>query len=1145
MAACPRCGTETTEGAKFCLECGTRLSSPRGARGSERKVVTALFCDLVGSTARAEGADPEDVHATLTPYHARVKDQIVRLEGTVEKFVGDAVMAVFGAPKTHEDDPERAIRAALAILDSVEALNSELDDHLSVRIGINTGEVLVSIDADPLAGEAMVAGDAVNTAARLQTAAPAGATVVGEPTYRATRDLFDFEELEPASLPGKTGLVTMWRVVAPVSRFGVDAPTDVTGPLIGRDLELRLLTDTFERCLRDRSLQLVTISGEPGIGKSRLVAELGRVVDQRPELVAWRQGRCLPYGDGITFWALGEIVKAHAGILESERAEVVEAKLLRVLPPEDRDKAWLAERLAPLVGLRSASSGEQVESFTAWRHFLEWIAESGPAVFIVEDLHWADQALLEFLEHMANYTQDVAILLVCTTRPELYETRPGWGGGTRNATTIKLTPLSHEDATRLFLRHVESAVIPAALQVSLLERAEGNPLFVEEIVRLLRDEGLFVREGGALSLKDGVDVPLPDTIKALIAARLDTLDPERKRLLQDASVVGNVFWSGAVAAISGRAKIGVEDALRELARGEFVRPVRTSSFQGETEFAFLHVLVRDVAYAQIPRADRAVRHQRAAEWIEQASERVQDNAEILAHHYLSAVKLRRASGSAQGNSDLEAAAARFLILAAERVLELDTAKAEALYATALDILPEGDPQRPVARAGWARAIKQQGRVDEAALALEEASSSLVDLGDRSGAAVAKIALASALWARADPRSREVVAEAVALLESEPPGPEHVAAYAELARHEAVAGRASEAIAAADVALDLAARLRLEPPAKALGYRGTARQSSGDIGGIEDLRSALSLAIEQGLGGDAATIYNNLALLTWWIEGPRGTLDIYREGIDFAERRGIVESVQYMEVTRTGALGCVGHWDQVREVADRLTQSFEKGGFVKALVGLRAFLAHAMLLRGEASSALPLAAWAADVGTRSRSSPDLLVAALPTEALARFQTGDRSGATRALRAVEGSPEFRTAVLLWERLPQMARTAIALGEVALAERIVAFAGDPPFPYPETCLMAARAAILEERGELEQACELYGGAADRYDGWGVLPEQGYALLGGGRSLLSLGNEKDGRERLAQACSIFTRLGAQPALDELDSVLEERREESRGPTG
>src|SRR5256885_1063136 len=482
MRLCPNCGEENPERARFCWSCGAAIAEAPRSGAEERKIVSVFFVDLVGFPAASEKADPEDVRARLRPYHARVKQEIERFGGTVEKFVGDAVMAVFGAPVSHEDDAERAVNAALRILDAIVELNEEHPGlELTVRGAVNTGEAMVTLGARPAEGEGMVAGDVVNTAARLQQAAPVGGIVVGEATFRATRDLFEYVELPAVTVKGKADPLPVWHATAARRRFGVDVEPLAQTPLIGRDDDLALLQSTYARTLRESSTQLVTITGEPGVGKTRLTAEFRRWVDDRDEIVFWRQGRSLPYGEGITYWALGEIVKAQAGILESDSPSDALEKLGVVVAEGGEDQAerdWLKTSLAPLVGAGEAvASASPDGSFAAWRRFLEGIASQHPLVVVFEDLHWADDSLLAFVEHLVDWSTGVPLLVLCTARPELYERARGWGGGKRNSNTISLSPLGAENTARLLSALMKRAVLPAETQTRLIEQAGGNPLY--------------------------------------------------------------------------------------------------------------------------------------------------------------------------------------------------------------------------------------------------------------------------------------------------------------------------------------------------------------------------------------------------------------------------------------------------------------------------------------------------------------------------------------------------------------------------------------------------------------------------------------------------------------------------------------------
>jgi class 3 adenylate cyclase/tetratricopeptide (TPR) repeat protein len=1128
---CPSCGRDNPEGFQFCGYCTAALTPAPLAGLEERKVVTVLFCDLVGFTARSDQADPEDVRARIRPYHARLRVEIERFGGTVEKFIGDAVMAVYGAPVAHEDDAERAVRSALRIIEAIEELNEATPGlGLSVRVGVNTGEAVVALGARPSQGEGIVTGDVVNVASRLQGAAPVGGIAVGEQTYRITSGIFEYVALEPVVVKGKAEPLAIWQAVAARSRLGTDITRHATA-MVGREVEGGLLTGLFERSVRDGSVQLATIVGEPGVGKSRLVAELFSFVDSSSEVVRWRQGRCLPYGEGITFWALAEIVKAEAGILESDPSEVAASKLDAVLP-SGSEREWLRQRLLPLIGLEASSTAEREELFTAWRKFLESLAEQRPSVFVFEDLHWADPAMLAFLEHLADWSEGVPILLVGTARPELYESQPTWASAARNATRINLAPLSENETAVLISQLLEQAVLPAEVQSVILERAGGNPLYAEEYVRLLRDRELLVRKGRTLVLAEGAEVPFPEGIQALIAARLDTLPAERKQLLQDAAVIGKVFWAGAVAAMGDLEPGAVGDALHELARKELVRPARVSSMEGEAEYGFFHILVRDVAYSQIPRAGRVAKHRRAASWIESvAGERVEDHAEILAYHYTAALEAARAGGQTDVAKELEGPALRFLLLAGDRALGLDTVRAQASYAKALDLSGPGRPERAEVLVRWADAIRQAGRDTDAVRALEEAIGLFKERGDAVGAARAMTLLAEVHWARGDARSRQVVDEAVDLLESEPPGPALVAAYVERARLECLRGENREAIEGAARAMALAARLGIEEPAKALGYLGLARCDLGDAGGLDDVRRALLLSIERGKGREAAVLYNNLARLLWVIEGPAAALGAYDEGIEFAERRGIAEFAVWMASGRLSSLFDLGSWDQVLEVASSILDGLRDSGSY-ALFHTLEYRARVTALRGGADDLLSLAESAIEIA-RNAGSIEHSVPALALAAAVRFWTGDLQGTRDLLSELEGIPHFGEASSYPSLLPGLVRTAVAAGDIAVAERL-AGGFEPIFAYHENALCAARAILAEGRGQAEEGARLYAEAAGRWERFGVVPERGFALLGGGRCLLAIGRPAEAVEALRAAREVFAGLDAKPVLAETDDLLD-----------
>ncbi len=555
---------------------------------------------------------------------------------------------------------------------------------------------------------------------------------------RLSRDraVIDYRETEPVVAKGKAQPVDAWEALEARSRFGVDVEQAPRTALVGRERELRLLHEAFERACEEQEPQLVTLVGVPGIGKSRIIYELFRTLDASPRFVTWRQGRCLPYGEGVSFWALAEMVKAQAGILESESDQTVRAKLaasVAGLVPE-ADSGWVERRLGPLVGLAGdeTSHGAREDSFPAWRRFLEGIAEQGPAVLVFEDLHWADDGLLDFLDELLEWTTGVPLLVVSTARPELLSRRAAWGGGRTNALTLSLPPLSTEETARLVHELLERAVLPAELQRALIERADGNPLYAEEFARMVAERG-------------GAESAVPETVQGIIAARLDALAPEHKRLLQHAAVVGKVFWAGAVAALGGSSPQEVEAGLRELQRRELVRRERRSSVAGEDEYAFRHVLIRDVAYGQIPRANRAEQHRSAAQWIARLG-RPEAHGELVAYHYLEALEYARAAGL--DTAELAGPARTALREAGERAYALGAYRSAAGYfRAALDLADEADPERAVLlfQTGAAR-FWWDGTGEDI---LAEAVARLEAAGERDVAARASLLLSRAAWSRGD------------------------------------------------------------------------------------------------------------------------------------------------------------------------------------------------------------------------------------------------------------------------------------------------------------------------------------------------------------------------------------------------------------
>jgi class 3 adenylate cyclase/tetratricopeptide (TPR) repeat protein len=1120
---CRACGRELAGEFSFCPFCGAPVK-PAAAAAEERKIVSVLFCDLVGFTAASEQQDPEDVRRRIRPYHARLRQEIERYGGTVEKFIGDAVVAAFGAPFAHEDDTERAVRAGLAITEAIAELNdNEPDLDLQVRIGINTGEAVVALDARVDAGEGIVTGDVVNTAARIQTVASVNTVTVSDQTYRATKRVFDYEPLPSATVKGKSEPLSLWHAKAARARYGSDIRREFGTPFVGRELEKPFLIATFERAAQQRLVQLLTIVGEPGVGKTRLIAELFSYIHAKPGLIRWKQGRCLPYGEGITFWALGEIVKAEAGILESDSPQAALEKLKESIPEVAGDPHWLLQRLAPLVGAESGAPAEREELFTAWRRFLEGLSTRHATVLVFEDLHWADDALLAFLEYLSEWSRDVPLLILCAARPELYERRPAWGAGLRNAQTINLNPLSNGETAELVAYLSRSIELSVQLEHAVLERAGGNPLYAEEFVRFLADREIESPE----MLVD--EAGLPDSVQALIAARLDTLAPQRKSLLQDAAVVGNVFWAGALAEIGGGSEVELEVALHELTRKELVRPSRTTSMDGESEYSFWHILVRDVAYSQIPRAERARRHRAAAAWIERkAGERVEDLAEVLAHHYLQAIELFEAAGERGEAAALAAPARRFLALAGERALGLDTAQAESRLAGALELTPDDDPERAVVVARWAEAVYQAGRLGEAAQALDDVLDSLRASG-RTEATARALQLRSRLAQRLGQGHRvTLAAEAVHLLEQRPPGQPLVDAYAQLASSHHLNGEYEDAIAAADRACELAQTLGLPEPARALGYRGYARASLGDEDGLDEMERALSLLVDAGAGFDAAILQNNLAIARYPLQGPARSLAAFEEGITFCEERGLAAVALFTAANCPALLAELGQTNEAIKRADVLMAALEGTGSAQDPCEVLASELAVRLAQGRGRTADEVESLITT--TRTVGQVDVNVLGLSVAAAALLAEAPRE-ACRLLAELERLPGVRGSSYYARHLPGMIRTAVLAGDAALAKEL-ADGIEPRYPVEEHALCAARAQLSEGDGDTTRAAALYAEAADRWREFGNVAERAYALLGRGRCLVALGDAA-AEQALQEARELFTSMGYEPALAETERLL------------
>ncbi len=1116
---CPNCGAELPGEVTFCPSCGTNLTA---SQKQERRFVTVLFVDLVGFTADSDQADPEDVHSRLVPYHARVRREIEAFGGSVEKLIGDGVMAVFGVPTAHEDDPERAVRAGLRILEGVEELNEQNQTlSFAVRIGINSGEAMVTTGGQ---GERIV-GDVVNTASRLESIAPVGAVVVGEATHRATELMIDYEELDAVEVKGKADPLPIWRAIEPRGRYGIDAAVRTNTPFLGRETEMKLMAETFRRVVDDGVLQLVTIAAAPGVGKSRLVNEFWQWADDQPDIVWWRQGRCLPYGEGISFWALGEIVKGQAGIRESDDASTAAKKLqiaLEAICDDSDDRAWLATQLSPLVGAESdAETGDRAEAFAAWRRFLEDLAANQPLVMVIEDLHWVDGSFIEFLEDLMVWSSDSPIMIVATARPELYESHPGWGGGQRNSTTITLSPLTDDEMAQLIAAHLDRAVLPVETQQSLLERAEGNPLYAEEFIRMLTDRGM-IDEHGVLDAEATATLPLPETVHGLIGSRLDLLLEAERHAIEDAAVVGKVFWEGSIAALGDHA--GVRTSLRGLVVREWIRPVRSSSVEGEREYAFWHALTRDVAYGRIPRRARAEKHQLIANWIESTiGERSTDHAELLAYHFESALEIAQAAG-VEDVEGLREDTRRTLVMAGDRSAVLDPARAVSYFQRALDLYADGDPDSAdlLIKLGNVTAdlgpenfeIHPLERFRKAAAIAREADDNLV------AARALKHLHVSEWFTRGSGAGSQSLEEAIALLETLPLSEELAELYISMSGHQMMGGNTPQQLLWAEKAISVYDQIGVTAP-KGYTFRGIARFEMGDIdGGLVDLEKANEIAIHSQIPNRAQmSTAVNLAGQIWFARGPAAGQAVYEEAIARLSPRGTDTSWAQAELMWLNY--DLGRWDALLDTADSLIDRW-RGEESQFIPWAQSYKAKVVAWRGDVDQGADLVESYLPA-VRRIEDLQLLVPGLIIAARIEFDRGNRSVGRELLDELVGVTESKSSGFRDFALAEAVRILVALGEMDKAEEWLADSSGGAWRH-EISRNTAAAIIAEAHGQYDVALLGYQATATEWEGYGFKQERALSLLGAGRMLQTLGDEARSQEHTESARRLFDELGMPP---------------------
>jgi class 3 adenylate cyclase/tetratricopeptide (TPR) repeat protein len=1136
---CPSCGAPYEAGQSFCGECGTALTAttqpaPAAAASAsaiaERRLVSVLFADLVGFTTLSESRDPEKVRELLSRYFDTCRRLVGLYGGVVEKFIGDAVMAVWGTPVATEDDAERAVRTALDLVAAVQALGQEAGiDGLRARAGVLTGEAAVNTAA---VGEGMVAGDLVNTASRVQSVAEPGSVFVGEGTRRATEGAVVYEPAGSFELKGKEGETSLWRALRVVSgRQGSLKSEGLEAPFVGRDRELRQIKDLFHVCAEEGRAQLVSVTGIAGIGKSRLAWEFYKYFDGIVQTIYWHRGRCLAYGEGVTYWALADMVRWRCGITEDEGPEVALQKLQaaleeHLLDPEER--RFVEPRLAQLLGVGEAASLDRQDLFAAWRLFFERLADTYPTILAFEDMQWADASLLDFVEYLLEWSRDKPLFVVTLARPELLEKRPTWGAGHRNFTSLYLEPLSEQAMEELLVGLVPG--LPSQLRTQILERAEGVPLYAVETVRMLLDRGLLVDDGSAYKVVGEVaTLEVPETLHALIAARLDGLAPEERRLLGDAAVLGKTFTPQALVALSGLEPDRLEELLTAMVRREVLGLQSDPRSPEQGQYTFLQDLLRYVAYETLPKRERREKHLAAAEHLTAAFGE-DEVAEVIASHLLDAYRLDPDAPDSEG---LRRRAHGALLRAGERARSLG-APTEALryFEQAAELASEPwERASALTRAGeMAHMAGEYGRMPdliEPAIQLYEAA------GDSHAAA-----RASSLMALTEQRSGQIEQairrlEAVyALIGEDEPDADLVLLLSRLNSAHYFAGNPERAAELTERGLDLAEALQL-PELLVRGWVARARLIAPRR--PEEARSLFQLAADTARAHElysvASTSFAQLSDLALQRDGYSESLAHLEQALTIGRRIGNRPSEWFALSEMTYALTMLGRWDEafvrLAEIPDeqigrdsillspttgpleiylhrgqldearRLLSRFEdlgRSGDVQAESGYHPALAAVCLAEGKYREALA----AAEQGFATRESLGIAAQGAKFSFL---------HALEAARALADEAKLNELLEIVEALPVGLRPPFL---DATAHRFRAhLAGDDPGADRYFTTAAAQLRALELPFHLA-AVQL------EYGEW----------------LVARGRPDDARPPLAEARDTFERLQAQPWLDRVDAV-------------
>ena len=1161
---CPNCGVENRAEAKFCNECGSPLAlvCPNGhpvgptskfcdecgapvrapaaavtpsvapqAPSSERRLVSVLFADLVGFTTLSESRDAEEVRELLSRYFDTCRQLIQRYGGTVEKFIGDAVMAVWGTPVAREDDAERAVRAALELVDAVTAMGAEVGaPDLRARAGVLTGEAAVTIGAT---SEGMVAGDLVNTASRVQSAALPGTVFVGEATRRSTDAGILYESGGTHELKGKAEPMPLWRAVRVIAGIGgAYKPTGLEPPFVGRDRELRQMKELFHTSVEDNKAHLVSVVGIGGIGKSRLAWEFFKYIEGLLDLIRWHRGRCLSYGEGVTYWALAEMVRMRARIVEGEETAEALAKLHasveeHLSDPEERK--WVEPRLAHLLGLEERVARDSEDLFAAWRVFFERLAEKVPVVLVFEDMQWADESLVDFIEYLTNWSRNHPIFVVTQGRPEFLERHPDWGAGKRAFTSMYLEPLSPSAMEEMI-----DGVVPglaSEVRAKILDRAEGIPLYAVETVRMLLDRGLLEAHDNVYRVTGSIEtLEVPETLHALIAARLDGLGEQERRAIQDASVLGKTFSKDSLAALSG---LGVEEAeslLDSLVRKEVLAVQVDFRSPEHGQYGFLQDLVRRVAYETMSRKERKARHIAAAELLEASWGKEEDEiVEVVASHYLEAY---RAVPDAPDAEEIKAKARAALVQAGKRAASLAAAsEAFRYYEQAIDLADDETVASPLHEHAGNMAYLD-GKIEAAGRHLQMARESFERVSDlRSAARVSAVYGGVLLLAGRLEEAVEVMEHALEVLSGEEPDEATAMLAAQLGRTLYFNGRREDAAVSIEQALTMAETLRLPEVisqamnTKALILQTYARTEESTL----LLKRALSIALENNLGESALRAYNNLGAFLEIQDLWQAELDLSREGLEFARKQGSRIWEEGLLWGTVNPLVFLGRWDEALTTAEEARGSLSAGGYHGPET---MFTSWVHVARGE-----PVQARDVLTTTDESKSEDVQTRAAwhaKNAAVCRAENDHDAALASAMIAFESRADLGPgSPMTKDGFVEACETALAMGDLDkvqdLLDIVHGFKAGEVTPYLRAQAERVGARLEVARGKdptLGMRAALRGFTELSTPFWTAVTSLELAEW-----LLSEGRNAEAAPLVEESRKIFQELGAKPWLERLDS--------------